>query len=195
MQPAPRADRTITIGGLPGTGTTTACARLKDVTGLPYVYAGQIFRDMAKAHDMSLEQFGRFCESHPEMDRQLDARQLELLRGPALLLEGRMSAVLAHREGLAVYKVWFTCDPWVRAERIVEREGGDVEDRMAEMRRREESEKKRYWEYYQYDTGDLSVYDLVLDTTKLDPDGVVEAVVQGYAAPAQPPKRWFEFWK
>ena len=195
MQPATRFDRTITIGGLPGTGTTTACAGLKAATGLPYVYAGQIFRDMAKAQEMTLEQFGRYCETHPEVDRQLDAKQLEYLRGPPLLLEGRMSGVLAHRDELPAYKVWFTCDPWVRAERIVNREGGDVDDRMAEMRRREESEKKRYWEYYQYDTGDLSVYDLVLDTTKLDPDGVVEAVVQGYAAPAQPPKRWFEFWK
>lgn len=188
-------DRTITIGGLPGTGTTTACRTLEALTQLRYVYAGQIFRDMAKEHRMSLEQFGRYCEEHPEMDRSLDDRQLALLRGPPLLLEGRLSGFLAHRERLPAFKVWFTCDPWVRAERIVKREGGDVEDRMAEMRRREESEKKRYVAFYGYDPADLSVYDLVVDSTELTPQGVVDAVLDGYRAPAPRSRPWWRFWK
>lgn len=187
-------ERTITIGGLPGTGTTTACRSLERITGLPYVYAGQIFRDMAKERKMTLEQFGRFCEEHPAMDRSLDDRQLELLRGPPLLLEGRLSGFLAHRERLVAHKVWFTCDPWVRAERIVKREGGEVEDRMAEMRRREESEKKRYVAFYGYDPADLSVYDQVVDTTRLTPQQVVEAVLSAYSAPPRT-RPWWQFWR
>lgn len=190
-----RYDRSITIGGLPGTGTTTACRLLRDATGLHYVYAGQMFRDMARQHGMSLEQFGRHCEEHPEVDRRLDDEQLELLRGPPILLEGRMSGVLAARGNIPAYKVWFTCDPWVRAKRIVDREGGDVDDRMAEMRRREESEKKRYLAYYGYDTGDLSAYDLVLDTSNIPPDEVVRQVLQGYRRPPPSPKKWYQFWR
>lgn len=193
---APAAfDLSITIGGLPGTGTTTACKSLEKETGLRYVYAGQMFRDMAKEHKMSLEQFGRYCEEHPEMDRRLDDRQLQLLLGPPILLEGRMSAVLAARNNVPAFKVWFTCDPWERAERIVKREGGDAEDRMAEMRRREESEKKRYLAYYNYDTADLSVYDLVLETTSLSPEQVVQAVLDRYQEHRHPTKRWFQFWR
>lgn len=195
MDAPTRFDRSITIGGLPGTGTTTACKGLRDQTGLHYVYAGQMFRDMARQHGMTLEQFGRYCEEHPEVDRRLDDVQIELLRGPPILLEGRMSGVLAARAKLPAYKVWFTCDPWVRAERIVKREGGEVEDRMAEMRRREESEKKRYLSYYQYDTSDLSPYDLVLDTTKLPPDEVVHEVLRQYRTPTAPAKKWYEFWR
>lgn len=191
---AARYDRTITIGGLPGTGTTTACRSLQAITGLPYTYAGQIFRDMAKEHRMTLEQFGRYCEEHPEMDRSLDERQLALLRGAPLLLEGRLSGFLAQRERLPAFKVWFTCDPWVRAERIVNREGGDVEDRMAEMRRREESEKKRYLAFYGYDPADLGVYDLVVDSTDLAPEDVVERVLSLYAAPPQKARRWWRLW-
>lgn len=192
--PTPMAPRHLTIGGLPGTGTTTACKTLEHDTGLRYVYAGQIFRDMAKAKNMTLEQFGRYCETHPEADRSLDDQQIELLKGPAILLEGRMSGFLAHRERLPAYKVWFTCDPWVRAQRIVNREGGDVEDRMEESRRREESERTRYLAYYNWDPTDLSVYDMVIDTSHKTPEEVVEEVLRGYRAPSEPSKPWWKFW-
>lgn len=185
----------MTIGGLPGTGTTTACGRLREITKLPHVYAGQIFRDMARARNMTLEQFSRYCEEHPEPDRGLDMKQIEYLRGPPVLLEGRLSGFLAWREKIPAFKVWFTCDPWVRAERIVGREGGEADDRMAEMRRREESEKKRYLEYYRFDVADLAPYDLVLDTTRLPPEGVVEMVLAGYRAPPSRPRRWYAFWR
>ncbi len=191
----PAFDRSITIGGLPGTGTTTACTFLREQTGLHYVYAGQMFRDMARQQGMSLEQFGKYCEEHPEIDRRLDDEQLELLKGTPLLLEGRMAGVLASRANLTAYKVWFTCDPWVRAERIVNREGGDAESRMAEMRRREESEKIRYQAYYGYDTGDLSPYDMVLDTSNIPPDEVVRRVLEGYHTPPPSPKKWYQFWR
>ena len=191
----PTFDRSLTIGGFPGTGTTTACKLLREQTGLHYVYAGQMFRDMARQHGMSLEQFGRYCEEHPEIDRRLDDEQIELLKGPPILLEGRMSGVLAARANVSAFKVWFTCDPWIRAERIVNREGGEVEARMAEMRRREESEKKRYQAYYGYDTGDLSPYDLVLDTSHIPPDEVVKRILNGYQAPPRAPKKWYEFWR
>lgn len=193
-EPAPTPGRHLTIGGLPGTGTSTACKSLEKETGLRYVYAGQIFRDMAKAKGMTLEQFGRYCETHPEGDRSLDEHQIRLLRGTPILLEGRMSGFLAHREGLPAYKVWFTCDPWIRADRIVRREGGEIEDRMEESRRREESERTRYVAYYGYDPSDLSVYDLVLDTSHLTPEQVVQEVLHGYLGRDGPKRPWWKFW-
>jgi len=139
---------------------------------------------------MTLEQFGAYCEAHPEVDRALDAYQAELLKGHTILLEGRLSGYLAFRDKAPAYKVWFTCDAYVRGNRLVEREGGDLESRMAEMRRREESERKRYLAYYGYDINDLSVYDLVLDTSELTKDEVVKAVVHGYRDFLKPRKWW-----
>jgi CMP/dCMP kinase len=139
---------------------------------------------------MTLEQFGAYCEAHPEVDRALDAYQAELLKGDPILLEGRLSGYLAYRDRMPAYKVWFTCDAYVRGRRLVDREGGELESRMAEMRRREESERKRYLAYYGYDINDLSVYDLVLDTSELSKERVVEAVVRGYDAFRKPRKWW-----
>jgi CMP/dCMP kinase len=75
----------------------------------------------------------------------------------------------------------------------VEREGGDADAKMAEMRRREDSERRRYLQFYGYDVHDLSVYDLVLDTTELTRDSVVDAVLGAYGrAPRTRP--WWKVW-
>ena len=180
---APPYERTLTIGGLPGTGTTTACRALSKATGLAHVYAGQRFRDLAQAKGMTLAEFSAYAEAHAEVDRELDAWQAEILAaGKPVILEGRMSGFLAYRDRRPAYKVWFTCDPYVRGRRLVEREGGDLEDMMERMQRRESSEHKRYLEFYGYDSHDLGVYDLVLETSELSRERVVEAILQGYSA-------------
>ncbi len=186
--------RTLTIGGLPGTGTTTACKTLSQRSGLTHVYAGAIFRTLADQHGMTLAEFGAYTEAHPEIDRGLDAQQVELLKGPPIILEGRLSGFLAGRGQVPAVKVWFTCDPYTRAQRLVQREGGDVEARLAEMRRREESERKRYLEFYGYDVRDLSLYDLVLDTTRLTREQVVEAVEREYSRQVDA-RPWWRLWR
>ena len=188
------AKRTLTMGGLPGTGTTTACKSLAPALGLEYHYAGQIFRDMAAARSMTLAQFGELAEHDASIDIEIDRQQVDLLRGKPVLLEGRLAGFLAKREGLPAFKVWFHADPYTRARRVVIREGGTIEARMAEMREREASERTRYLQYYSYDPGDLSLYDLVLDTSKLTRLEVVEAVVAHYFAPPKRRMRW-AFWR
>ena len=184
-------DRPITIGGLPGTGTTTACRKIAEITGLTHHYTGQIFRDMAKERNLTLEAFGRYAEEHAEVDRELDDRQVELLKGGPVLLEGRLAGFLSQREGIPAFKVWFHAQPYVRAERVVRREGGDVEDRMAQMREREASERKRYLKYYGFDVNELGIYDMVVDTTEKTPMEIVGDVLDVFRRPA---RRWFEFW-
>ena len=68
---------TITISGLPGTGKTTVAKLLEQRLGLRYVYSGEIFRQLAQKHHMSLEEFGKYCESHREIDEELDQYQLD----------------------------------------------------------------------------------------------------------------------
>ena len=52
----------------------------------------------------------------------------------------------------------------------------DVEDIKRKMVEREASEKKRYKEIYNIDLDDLSIYDLVIDTSKWDVEGVFNIV-------------------
>jgi len=54
----------ITISGKPGSGKSTVANLLHEKLRIPYVYSGMIFRESAKEHNMSLEEFGKYCEKN-----------------------------------------------------------------------------------------------------------------------------------
>ncbi len=179
--------RIVTVGGLPGTGTSTLCRLLQERLGWPYVYAGQLFRDEAAQRGLSLADFGALCQQDASVDQALDARQAALLseasaQGDGLILEGRLAGWLAHRDAVPSRRVWVTCDDDERARRLAERDGGDVQAQREAMLVRERSEADRYNRYYGIDLGDLAPYDLVLDSTKLAPLDLVDAVVASLRA-------------
>jgi CMP/dCMP kinase len=168
----------VTVGGLPGTGTSTLCRLLERELGLPYVYAGQIFRQEAAARGLSLQEMNELAQNDESVDRQLDERQLELLRKGNVILEGRMAGWLAHNNGIDALKVWIVCDEAERIRRLVDRDGGDPEEQRRMTEERVRLERDRYLRYYGVDTDDLSIYDLVLDSTATPPQTLVERVLE-----------------
>jgi cytidylate kinase len=130
---------TITISGLPGTGKTTVARLLEKRLGVRYVYSGEIFREIAKKYKMSLEEFGEYCETHREIDEELDRYQLGILREGNVIVEGRISGWLAYQNHIPAVKVLLDADMNVRVGRIVKREQGDVEKRKKEILKREKT--------------------------------------------------------
>lgn len=172
----------VTVGGLPGTGTSTLCGLLEKELGLPYVYAGQIFRQEAAARGMTLAELNELSGRDESIDRALDDRQLELLRRGNVILEGRLSGWLAHNNGIDAFKVWVVCDEDEAMRRLVARDGGEVDTQRRMTRERVAQEMDRYRRYYDADTGDLSIYDLVLDSTATAPPELARRVVEAMRA-------------
>jgi predicted cytidylate kinase len=168
----------ITISGLPGSGTTTIAKLLEKKIGLKYIYSGDIFRKMAKKYNMSLEDFGSYCEKHRDVDEQLDKYQLQILRKGNVIVEGRITGWLAHRNKIHSIKVLLKAGLETRAERIVKREKGDIEKRKKEILKREKSEAIRYKNYYDIDLNDTSIYDLIVDSSDKTPDEIVKIIVE-----------------
>lgn len=168
----------ITISGMPGSGKSTVAELLKDKLGLRYVYSGMIFRETAKKYNMSLEEFGKYCEKNSKIDKELDDRQLEILRKGGVILEGRLSGWLAHRNKIPAFKVSLVADLDTRAQRIVKREEGSIEKRKKEILERERSEFLRYKKYYKIDIKDNSIYDLVIDTKDRTPEDIVDIIIE-----------------
>ncbi len=168
---------TVTVGGLPGTGTSTLCGVLQERTGLRYVYAGRIFRDEARRRGMDLAAFGALCQQDPSVDQALDDRQVALLREGDVLLEGRLSGWLAHRDRVHALKVWVVCEEPERVRRLVDRDGGSVAEQAERAAERERSEADRYRRYYGIDLADLAPYDLVLDSTHRLPGDLADEVL------------------
>lgn len=167
---------TVTVGGLPGTGTTTLCKLLQQRLGLPYMYAGALFREEARRRGLSLAEFGALCQKDPAIDVALDDRQEFLLRKGGLIMEGRLSGWIAQRRRLPALKVWVVCDEPERLRRIVDRDGGTLKEQADATWAREQSEQDRYRRYYGVDLKDTSFYDVVLESTHQTPEQLADKV-------------------
>ena len=168
----------ITISGTPGSGKSTVAKLLEEKLQVKYIYSGMIFRKLAEKHKMSLEDFGKFCEQDPLVDKELDYQQLIILEKGDVILEGRLAGWIAHLNNIDAFKIMIDTDIDIRASRIVKREDGDVEKRKHEIIKREKSENLRYKKYYDVDLKDVSIYDMVIDSGDKTAEEVCEIIVK-----------------
>ena len=169
---------TITISGNPGSGKSTVAELLEKKLGINYVYSGMVFRELAEKYDMTLEEFGKYCEENSDIDKEIDDRQLEILKKGNIILEGRLAGWLAHSNNISAFKVAIIADIDIRAKRIVNREKGNIETRKKEILERERSENIRYKKYYNFDQKDTSIYDIVIDSGNKSPQEIVDIIIQ-----------------
>ena len=165
----------VTISGPAGSGKSTAAAALAEALEYDHVSGGDIFRDLADERGLTPLELNRQAEEDETIDRDLDRRLRETAAaGDDLVLESRLAGWMAGEH--ADFRVWLDAPLAIRARRIAEREDKPIDLAREETQARATSEAKRYREYYGIDIEELSIYDLVLNTARLDPDGVVEAV-------------------
>lgn len=169
--------RVVTVGGFPGSGTTTTCLLLARRAGLRHVNVGTIFRTMAEERGMPLNEFGAYVNAHPEIDRELDRRQVEIAREGGVVLEGRLSGYMVGAAGLDALRVWLDTAPEIRHARVAEREGITLDAARAITEERERDEKSRYVDFYGFDLYDTSIYDLIIDTGTTPPEDVVRQIL------------------
>ena len=165
----------ITIGGLAGTGTSTAAEMLSEKLDIPYSSAGSIFRQMAEEKGMSVLEFSEFAEGNDDIDKEIDKRQAELAKSSEnLIVEGRLSAYFVDAD----LKVWFITPFDVRSKRISNRESKSVDIAKEEIITREKSEALRYKEIHNIDISNMDIYDLILNTDSFDPESLSEIIIQ-----------------
>jgi CMP/dCMP kinase len=168
--------RAIALGGPPGSGKTTAGRLVARTLGLDYRSAGELFRAEAARRGLTLEAFGAFASSHPEVDRELD-RTMQALAAPGRLLEGRIQGALLRRAGVPSYWIGLTADEAERARRVAARDQLSQEAALRAIREREAVENDRYRRFYGIDV-DREQPDLLLDSTSVPPEALADAIVR-----------------
>ncbi|MDR0913466.1 MAG: AAA family ATPase [Methanobrevibacter sp.] len=168
----------ITIGGLAGSGTTTAAKVLSEKLDIPFVSAGDIFRQMAKESKMSILEFSDFAEDNTEIDIEIDKRQFQLAKeykdiSKDLILEGRLSAHFVDAD----LKVWLIAPMEVRSQRVCDRESKTLKEAIEEINIREKSEALRYLDIHNIDINNMDVYDLIINTNSFSPVSISEIIL------------------
>lgn len=165
----------ITVSGPAGVGKSTTATALADALEYDHVSGGDIFRSLADERGLSLLEFNQLAEEDDQIDRDLDRRLRELASDrDDLVIESRLAGWMAGEH--ADFRVWLDAPPSVRAARIADREGKSVEQARSETQARAESEALRYREIYGIDIEDRSIYDLSINTARLEPAGIVETI-------------------
>ena len=164
----------ITVSGPPGSGKSTLSMKIAEHFDLKLVSSGDVFRAMAEEKGVDLEKFGHIAEADPAIDKEIDRRQVELSKTKGdLLFEGRLSGWLIDAD----LKIMLKTDVGVRARRIAGRENISLQQAMHETMVRQESEAKRYREYYDIDISNLTLYDLVIESSVWDPEATANVAI------------------
>ena len=168
----------ITISGNPGSGKTTVAKLLEEKLNIKYIYSGMIFRQLAEEYGMSLEEFGKYCEEHDNIDFELDNRQVKIMKKGDVIIEGRLAGWLANKNNIPAFKISIIADIDIRAQRVFNREKGSINKRKEEIIERERSENTRYKKYYGADLKDDTIYDLVIDSGNKTPEEITETIIK-----------------
>lgn len=169
----------ITISGPAGSGKTTVARGLSQQLGFVHVSVGDVFRELAKEHTMTLEEFSKYAEDHPDVDELIDGKQVELAHHYGdVIVDGRLSGWILNGD----VAVWLNAALEVRAQRIAQREGIPYKTALSETAMRDKSEAKRYRAFYDIDIHNLNVYSLVIDTARWDQFGVIAIIIEALKA-------------
>jgi len=166
----------VAVSGKPGSGKTSLARRLAETLNLRYVSMGQIFRDLARSRNLSLEEFSRVAEEDPSIDRLIDAAAIEEAKKGCVVLDGHITAWIV--KDLAHVKILTYAPLEVRADRVARRDRKSFEESLHEIKVREESEKIRYMRYYSIDVDKLDVFDVIINTSLLGEEEVARVATE-----------------
>lgn len=168
----------LTVSGPIGSGKSTVARLLSTRLRMRYMSTGDIFRENAGKHGMSVEAFNEYAEKHPEVDTEQDLFLIEKMRtSDGLVIDSRLAGWLSFKNGIAAFRIYITASVDVRIKRVANRERIDEAVASALIERREKSEARRYMSLYSIDISDTSIYSVLLDTSALDAKTAADLVV------------------
>ena len=167
----------ITITGDLGSGKTTIAKMIAKELGYQFLSVGDFMGEIAMEKGMSLLELSKEAEKSDEIDKILDAKQVEFGKThDNIVFDSRLGwHFIPHST-----KIYFQVSIDEGAKRVFddkredEKENTTLDATKENMIVRKESEKKRYLEYYGVTYDNPENYDFVLDTSNLTIEEVYE---------------------
>ncbi|MBI4150282.1 cytidylate kinase family protein [Candidatus Woesearchaeota archaeon] len=171
----------ITISGLPGSGKSTVAKMLGKKLGYKHYSTGDFMGELAMKRGMSVLELSKLAEKDTSIDKALDDRQVKLGKEENdFVIDSRLGFHFIPNS----VKIFLDVDPDAGAKRVFgdlrpdEKENTSLAAAKENIKKRIESERKRYKKYYGIDCYDKKHYDIVIDTTKRTPEQVIQRIVE-----------------
>ena len=177
----------ITISGPPGSGKDTVARILAEKLNYGLISLGNIKREAAQEKGMTIEQYNAWGDDNPEeADRFFDNQLVEYGKNHEnFIIIARLGwFFIPHSK-----KIFVNVDPFEGARRIYEQKLGSgrgdseytvnsIDEQITLNSERVEGERKRYKKLYGADPYKTENYDVVVDSTKISPEGVVDKIME-----------------
>jgi cytidylate kinase len=164
----------IAVSGRSGCGNTTISKMTADSLGLDFI--NFTFRSLADERGLDIKEILELAAKDDSLDIEVDTRQVQLALESSGCVIGSRLAIWMLKE--ADLKVYLNADPRIRAERIVKREGGNIDEVAAFTAERDRQDHSRYLRLYNIDTDDYSFVDLVIETGNLTPQEIADLIIE-----------------
>ncbi len=150
---------------------------------------GDYFRSLAKDMGMDVTTFNTYVKEHPEIDRQIEFNATEYAKTHNhFIIDARLGWYAVPES----FKVYLKADINEAAKRAYEdskrkatENFASIEEQKADLQKRFLLENERYYELYNVRKEDETNYDLVIDTTQMEPQDVADMIITEY-------KKWLE---
>jgi cytidylate kinase len=173
----------IAIGGLHGTGKSTYAKAVAEDLGLRHISAGQLFREIAREKNVTLEGLNEFARLDPTVDQFVDKRTKDEAAKGGVIIDGQLAAAIAGEQ--ADLRILITAPERIRIERISKRDSISFEEALERTAKRERAERERYLKCYGIDVTDSSMHDVVVDSSCTTVEGttkILKSVIEDYIA-------------
>ena len=175
--------QSIVFNGDLGSGKSTVSVEIAKRLGLRRVSVGDLYRQMAQERQMTALQLNLHAELDQAVDGYVDQLQRDIAAsGESLVMDSR----LAWHFFTDALKVHMITEPTEAARRVLARPSGpaesytSLEEARTKLRERSESERGRFIVRYGVDKARLRNYDLICDTTRANPEQVIQHVIDVY---------------
>ena len=171
----------ITLSGHSGSGKSSTGRMLAKKLGYKFYSIGDLRGKMAMEKGLTIDQLNEIGKREEWTDRDPDKFQEKLGREEDDFV---MDSWVGFHFIPHSVKVFLKVDPKIAAERIFRDQRPDEARQRTEADVREMIEKRmkesraRYRKYYNVDIYDMKNYDLVIDTTKIHKDEVIEKIME-----------------
>ncbi len=159
------------MSGPPGAGKSTLAREIAERLKLRYHSTGMLFREIARARGVSVEELDRIAENDPEIDLKIDQLAKEIAREGGVVVEGHIAGWILR--DMADILIYVTAPLDIRAKRIAERDKLSYSQALEAIRRREESMRRRFKKLYNIDLDSHSHFDIVINTRRISKDKMI----------------------